>query len=38
MPGFAEILTDAESEAVLGYIKSIWPKREADYQRQISGG
>lgn len=38
MPGFTEILTDAESEAVLDYIKSTWPTREADYQRKISGG
>lgn len=36
MPGFAEVLSDAESVAVLDYIKSTWPKREADYQRQIS--
>lgn len=38
MPGFAEVLTDTEGEAVLDYIKSTWPKPEADYQRQISGG
>ena len=38
MPGFAGILSDAESAAVLGFIKSTWPQREADYQRQISGG
>jgi len=24
MPGFAEILTDAESEAVLGYIRAFF--------------
>lgn len=38
MPGFAGILSDAESAAVLDFIKSTWPQREADYQRQISGG
>jgi mono/diheme cytochrome c family protein len=38
MPGFAGVLTDAEIAAVLDYIKSTWPKREADYQREISGG
>ncbi|WP_029076953.1 c-type cytochrome [Kaistia adipata] len=38
MPGFADVLTDAESAAVLDYIKSTWPPREADYQRQLSGG
>ena len=38
MPGFAGILSDAESAAVLDFIKSTWPQREADYQRRISGG
>ena len=38
MPGFAYLLSDAEIRAVLAYIKSTWPKREADYQREISGG
>ncbi len=38
MPGFADVLTDAESVAVLDYIKSTWPQREAEYQRQLSGG
>ncbi len=38
MPGFADILSDAESAAVLDFIKSTWPQREADYQRRISGG
>lgn len=36
MPGFAEMLPDAESKAVLDYIKSTWPTREANYQRKIS--
>ena len=38
MPGFADVLTEAESAAVLDYIKSTWPQREAEYQRQVSGG
>ncbi|AZB65876.1 Cytochrome c, class I precursor [Cereibacter sphaeroides WS8N] len=37
MPGFADLLTDAEIRAVLDYIKSTWPERAADYQRQVSG-
>lgn len=36
MPGFGEALTSAEIEAVLDYIKSTWPQREAEYQRRIS--
>lgn len=38
MPGFGEVLTSTEIEAVLDYIKSIWPQRESDYQRGISNG
>lgn len=38
MPGFAGILSDAESVAVLDFIKSTRPQREAGYQRRISGG
>ena len=38
MPGFAGILSDAESAAVLDFIKSTWPQREAEYQRRLSGG
>jgi mono/diheme cytochrome c family protein len=38
MPGFADILSDEESQAVLDFIKSTWPQREADYQRRISDG
>ena len=38
MPGFADVLTDAEIEAVLGYLKSTWPDRiraaQADRSRQ----
>ncbi|WP_145106062.1 c-type cytochrome [Cereibacter sediminicola] len=37
MPGFGDSLTEAEIRAVLDYIKSTWPEREANYQRQISG-
>ncbi|MGP3699908.1 c-type cytochrome, partial [Rhodobacter sp. NSM] len=37
MPGFAGRLTKAEIHAVLDYIKSTWPERAADYQRQVSG-
>ncbi|GGK54791.1 c-type cytochrome [Salinarimonas ramus] len=34
MPGFAGVLTDAEIEAVLAYIKSTWPEREHAFQEQ----
>ena len=38
MPGFADVLTDAEIEVVLDYIKSTWPDRiraaQADRSRQ----
>ncbi len=27
MPGFGEVLTDADTVAVLSYIKSTWPPR-----------
>lgn len=36
MPGFDGILTEAESQAALEFIKSTWPQREADYQRNVS--
>lgn len=36
MPGFDGILTATESQAVLEFIKSTWPQREADYQRNVS--
>tara|TARA_R110002020_G_scaffold89293_2_gene218576 strand:- start:4214 stop:4648 length:435 start_codon:yes stop_codon:yes gene_type:complete len=38
MPGFGEVLTSAEIEAVLDYIKSTWPRREAEYQLKASSG
>lgn len=34
MPGFAEVLTDAEIEAVLAFIKSTWPERERAFQAE----
>lgn len=36
MPGFADVLSDAEIQAVLGYIKSTWPERERGYQESVS--
>jgi mono/diheme cytochrome c family protein len=36
MPGFADVLSDAEIEAVLAYIKSTWPERERRYQERVS--
>ena len=36
MPGFGDILSDAEIEAALAYIKSTWPERERSYQERVS--
>ena len=36
MPGFADLLSDAEIRAVLAYIKSTWPERERTYQENVS--
>ena len=36
MPGFADVLSDAEILAVLAYIKSTWPERERSYQAETS--
>ena len=36
MPGFADVLNDAEIRAVLDYIKSTWPERERTYQLEVS--
>lgn len=36
MPGFADVLSDAEVRAVLAYIKSTWPERERSYQAETS--
>lgn len=38
MPGFGDVLSDAEIEAVLTYIKSTWPERERSYQESVSRG
>lgn len=34
MPAFEGVLSDAEITAVLAYVKSTWPNKERDYQRQ----
>jgi len=36
MKGFGDVLSDAQILAVLGYIKSTWPKRVADRHTEIS--
>ncbi len=36
MPGFGDVLSDAEIRAVLDYIKSTWPERERLHQKAIS--
>jgi mono/diheme cytochrome c family protein len=36
MPAFGNALSDREIEAILAFIKSTWPKRERDYQRERS--
>lgn len=36
MPGFADMLSDAEIAAVLAYIKSTWPERERGFQARIT--
>ncbi len=36
MPGFGDVLSDAEIRAVLAYIKSTWPERERSYQERVS--
>lgn len=38
MPGFGDVLSDAEIRAVLAYIKSTWPERERAYQHAVSQG
>jgi len=35
MPGFSEVLSDAEIIAVLAFIKSRWPEDIRDRQRMI---
>jgi mono/diheme cytochrome c family protein len=36
MPGFAAVLSDGQIRAVLAYIKSTWPEREREYQREVT--
>jgi mono/diheme cytochrome c family protein len=36
MPGFGGVLSDAEIEAVLAYIRSTWPERERRFQREVT--
>lgn len=36
MPGFADVLSEAEIRAVLDFIKSTWPQREQSYQDRAS--
>lgn len=36
MPAFGELLTEAETEAVLAFIKSTWPERERAYQAEAT--
>lgn len=36
MPGFADVVSDAEISAVLEYIKSTWPERERNFQGKVS--
>jgi mono/diheme cytochrome c family protein len=38
MPGFGDLLSDAEIRAVLAYIKSAWPERQRAYQENVSRG
>lgn len=36
MPAFEGILSDAEIEAVLAYIKSTWPERQRTFQAEVT--
>lgn len=36
MPAFGGILSDEQIGDILSYIKSTWPERERDYQRQMT--
>ncbi len=36
MPGFADVLSEAEIAAVLAYIKSTWPPRERAFQEEVT--
>lgn len=36
MPAFKDILSDEEIRQVLGFIKSLWPEKPANYQKRLS--
>ena len=36
MPAFGSILNDDQIDAILGYIKSVWPEKALEAQREIS--
>ena len=36
MPGFSDVMSDAEIAAVLAYIKSTWPERERTIQSRMT--
>lgn len=36
MPGYEDVLTDAEIDLILDYIKSTWPERERAFQAEAS--
>lgn len=36
MPGFGDTLSDDQIRAILAYIKSSWPEREREYQREVT--
>jgi mono/diheme cytochrome c family protein len=36
MPAFAETLTDAEVEAVLAYIKTMWTEEQREIQADVT--
>ena len=36
MPGFGDILSDAEIEATLAFIRSTWPERIREYQAALT--
>jgi mono/diheme cytochrome c family protein len=36
MPGFGDVLGDAEIRDVLAFIRSTWPEREAAYQAEMT--
>ena len=36
MPGFEAVLTDEQIALILGYIKSTWPKRGLEAQKEIT--